>query len=94
MSDLIKRESVLLGKIPYDTELTEYQSGWNDACDAIANNAPSAQPERPKDIIQHFHDYQVEWLKNHCDIELEPELEELIVRYLHDTADCFVMEME
>lgn len=45
MSDLIKRESVLLGKIPYDTELTEYQSGWNDACNAIANSAPSARLE-------------------------------------------------
>lgn len=55
---------------------------------------PSAQPERPKDIIQNFHDYQVEWLKSHCDIELEPELEMLIVRFLNDTANCYIMEIE
>ena len=57
-------------------------------------NLPSAQPERKKDIIQKFHDYQVEWLKSHYDIELEPQLEEMIVRFLHDTANCYMMEVE
>ena len=55
---------------------------------------PSAQPESKKDIIQKFHDYQVEWLKSHYDIELEPQLEEMIVRFLHDTANCYMMEVE
>ena len=50
--------------------------------------------EQRKDLIQHFHDYQVEWLKSHYDIELEPQLEELIVRFLHDTANSFMMEMD
>ena len=27
-----------------------------------------------KDTIQKFHDYQVEWLLSHCDLELEPQL--------------------
>jgi len=55
---------------------------------------PSAQPERKKDIIQKFHDYQVEWLTNHYDLEFEPTLENLVVRFLHDTANCFMMEMD
>lgn len=55
---------------------------------------PSAQPERKKDIIQKFHDYQVELLKSHYDIEVEPQLEEMIVRFLHDTANCYMMEVE
>jgi len=47
-----------------------------------------------KDTIQKFHDYQVEWLKSHYDIELEPQLEEMIIRFLHDTANCYMMEID
>lgn len=53
-----------------------------------------ADSYRVKDIIQKFHDYQVEWLKSHYDIELEPLLEEMIVRFLHDTANCYMMEAQ
>lgn len=53
-----------------------------------------ADSYRIKDIIQKFHDYQVEWLKSHYDIELEPLLEEMIVRFLHDTANCYMMEAQ
>lgn len=52
------------------------------------------QPERKKDTIQTFHDYQVEWLLSHCDLELEPQLEEWVVRFLHDTANCYMMEID
>ena len=52
---------------------------------------PSIQPERKKDIVQKFHDYQVEWLKSQYDIVLEPQLEEMIIRFLHDTANCYMM---
>ena len=51
-------------------------------------------PERKKDAIQKFHDYQVEWLLSHCDLELEPQLEEWVVRFLHDTANCYMIEMD
>lgn len=60
----------------------------------IAQNVQNGDLIQRKDLIQHFHDYQVEWLKSHYDIELEPQLEELIVRFLHDTANCFMMEMD
>jgi hypothetical protein len=50
--------------------------------------------ERKKDTIQKFHDYQVEWLLSHCDLELEPQLEEWVVRFLHDTANCYMMEID
>ena len=55
---------------------------------------PTIEPERKKDTIQKFHDYQVEWLLAHCDLELEPQLEEWVVRFLHDTANCYMMEID
>lgn len=42
--DLIERQTARRAKCPFDG-LNDYQRGWNDACDAIADNAPSAQPE-------------------------------------------------
>lgn len=57
-------------------------------------DAPTIEPERKKDTIQKFHDYQVEWLLAHCDLELEPQLEEWVVRFLHDTANCYMMEID
>ena len=63
-------------------------------CADRIRSLPSAQPERKKDIIQTFHDYQIEWLTNHYDLALEPQLEELIVRFLHDTANMYMLEME
>ena len=60
----------------------------------VIKNAPTIEPERKKDAIQKFHDYQVEWLLSHCDLELEPQLEEWVVRFLHDTANCYMMEVE
>lgn len=53
-----------------------------------------AEPKRTKDIIQKFHDYQIEWLTSHNDLELEPMLEEWIIRFLHDTANCYMMALE
>jgi len=43
MDDLISREFARGAKVPYDEGLSEYERGWNDACLAIADNAPSAQ---------------------------------------------------
>lgn len=60
----------------------------------VIKNAPTIEPERKKDTIQKFHDYQVEWLLSHCDLELEPQLEEWVVRFLHDTANCYMMEID
>ena len=60
----------------------------------IVFDEPTIEPERRKDTIQKFHDYQVEWLKSHYDIELEPQLEEMIIRFLHDTANCYMMEVD
>jgi len=79
-------------------DIVEFECGeWSGLARTIAKaieQLPSAQPERKKDIIQKFHDYQVEWLTNHYDLEFEPTLENLVVRFLHDTANCFMMEMD
>lgn len=58
----------------------------------IVFDEPTIEPERKPDTIQKFHDYQVEWLKSHYDIEFEPQLEEMIIRFLHDTANRYMME--
>ena len=65
--------------------------GFKQAFTAIVNGEPTIEPERKKDIIQEFHDYQIDWLKSHYDIELEPQLEEMIVMFLHDTANCYML---
>lgn len=46
-----------------------------------------------EDVIKEFRDYQIEWLTAHFDIEFCKEEEDLIIRFLNDTADCFVKEM-
>lgn len=43
-------------------------------------------------IINEFVDYQIEWLTSHNDIEFCKEEEDLIVRFLKDTASCFLLE--
>ncbi len=43
-------------------------------------------------LIQRFHDYQVEWLYSHYDLEFEPQLEKLVIHFLHDTSKCFILE--
>lgn len=45
-----------------------------------------------KEIVQKFHDYQVEWLKSHNDIQLDNQTEEMVVRFLHDTANRFMLD--
>lgn len=45
-SDCISRQTVRMSKKLYDEDLSDYERGWNDACDAIADAAPSVHPER------------------------------------------------
>ena len=75
----------------YTEEGTE--AGYIGTIKGIVDSMPTIE-ERKKDTIQKFHDYQVEWLLSHCDLELEPQLEEWIVRFLHDTANCYMMEID
>ena len=39
-----------------------------------------------------FRDFQKEWLTSHNDIELEPELEEMILEFIDDTTMSFIHE--
>jgi hypothetical protein len=39
-----------------------------------------------------FRDFQKEWLTSHNDIELEPELEEMILGFIDDTTMSFIRE--
>lgn len=60
----------------------------------LVEDAPTIEPERKKDTIQEFHDYQVLWLLSHYDLKLEPQLEEWFMRFLHDTANCYMTEID
>ena len=48
--------------------------------------------ERTVAHIQDFTQYQIDWLTEHDDLELEPELESWVIRFLKDTADCYEKE--
>ena len=48
--------------------------------------------EASEDCISRLRDYQIEWLTSHADIELEPKLEKLIIRFLNDTTEMFSEE--
>ena len=43
-------------------------------------------------LINDFRDYQKEWLTSHNDIEFDKPDEDLILRFLDDTAACFIAE--
>ena len=85
----------LIQKANYEADgMTEpFKSQIGVLVEWLVEKTPTIEPERKKDTIQKFHDYQVEWLLAHCDLELEPQLEEWVVRFLHDTANCYMMEM-
>ena len=75
-----------------DPECQMELKAYQDIRDGIKEE-PTIEPEHKKDAIQKFNDYQVEWLLSHCDLELEPQLEEWVVRFLHDTANRYTMEI-
>lgn len=45
------------------------------------------------DTVDDFKDYQIDWLRGHCDIELEDELEDVIVQFIRDTAETYINEL-
>lgn len=45
-----------------------------------------------EDAVNAFADYQIEWLTAHNDIEFCEEEENLIVRFIKDTAETFIKE--
>jgi len=45
-------------------------------------------------IIDDFSKYQIDWLTSHNDIEFNKEEEDLIIRFLRDTAEMYQRENE
>ena len=45
-----------------------------------------------KSLINDFREYQKEWLTSHNDIEFEQAEEDLILRFLEDTANMYIAE--
>ena len=79
---------------PVGNGVYKYTDDYIGLVRAVSIIEDMPEVEGRKDLIQRFHDYQVEWLTNHYDIEFVPEEENLIIRFLNDTANCFIMEME
>lgn len=76
-----------------ESPITEKDKKLLELNKAICNNIkelPSA--ERTVAHIQDFIDYQTDWLTEHNDLELEPELEDWVIRFLQDTASCYQKE--
>ena len=48
--------------------------------------------EQMETIINQFRDYQIDCLTSHCDIVCDSEIEQIIVQFIKDTADCFIKE--
>lgn len=108
VNDCISRQDAV--KTMYDAcEDIDHESLHIDVVVDALENLPSASPDLStysdklwkiayergkKEGMQHLHDYQVEWLKSHDDITLEPQLEEMIIRFLHDTTNCLLIEEE
>lgn len=47
MSKHMDADFLRSAKVPYDEELSEWELGWNDACDALAEDAQAADvPDR------------------------------------------------
>ena len=51
---------------------------------------PVSNESKMETIINQFRDYQIEWLKSHNDLKFEPAIEEILVQFLLDTAECFI----
>ena len=64
----------------------------SEAAEDIIADLPTI--EVSEDCISRLRDYQIEWLTSHFDIELEPKLEQLIIRFLNDTTEMFIKEGE
>lgn len=80
MSDLISRADAI--------DALEWKWAGKAALDAI-KALPSAEHTAH---IGDFTQYQIDWLISHDDLELEPELESWVIRFLKDTADCYEKE--
>lgn len=78
--DVISRQAAI-------DALTNDWDGMVTSVFDLIGNLPSAQPDKVS--LQKFTEYQIDWLTSHCDLELEQELEEWVVRFLRDTAECY-----
>ena len=75
-----------LQNLKEDIGQTQHQDLWHyeEMLDKVISTI-----EVSEDCISRLRDYQIEWLTAHCDIELEPKLEQLIIRFLNDTTEMF-----
>ena len=45
------------------------------------------------ELIDDFKDYQIDWLLSHFDIEFEEKVEDTVIQFIKDTAQCYINEM-
>ncbi len=83
-SDYIDRQAVRMSKKLYDEDLSDYERGWNDACDAIADGAPSAQP----DIDEWCTDCKEYDSERHCCPRYNRVIREAVEEAKKDRINC------
>lgn len=44
------------------------------------------------ELIDDFKDYQIDWLLSHFDIEFEEKIEDTVIQFIKDTAQCYINE--
>ena len=99
MSDTIYRQTVLRCIKESRDNIDWGQSEDGDAflhyTGALYRTIASEECVPSAEHIAHIGDftqYQIAWLTEHDDLELEPELESWVIRFLKDTADCYEKE--
>ena len=45
------------------------------------------------ELIDDFKDYQIDWLLSHFDIEFEEKVEDTVIQFIKDTAQCYINEI-
>jgi len=89
-NDAIGRAEIALEELP--SAQPDLESAYTEGYTAAESKYRALMGGWEIFIVQKFHDYQIEWLKSHYDLELEPQLEELIIRFLHDTANMYMLD--
>lgn len=89
-SDLISRQDAI--NVMCNKVCGVDYCGCATDCDEIKGIMELPSAERTVAHIGDFTQYQIDWLTAHDDLELEPELESWVIRFLKDTADCYEKE--
>lgn len=56
----------------------------------VAIESLEDRASRDRDVVQRYHDYQIDYMKD----AYEKDIEDLIRHFIHDTANIYMLEMQ